>query len=553
MNSAADVLVIGGGGAACRAAIAAADAGATVILVSKKEPLHAGATCYPVAEMAGYNAGDPQDERSIEKHYDDILKAGQGMADPRLAAILAVQAPRTIEQLKQWGVNFEQEGTKDYVFKSCFSSWPRTHVIRGHGEPIVRAMTRQLALRPQVRVLSDVTIVELIVRDGQCVGAWGYTADGMPMAFRAGATVLATGGGCRIFERNLNPKDVTGDGYYLAWRAGAEMVNMEFMQIGVGFSHPVVNIFNGYLWEGRPVIKNAEGEEFLSRALPKGLTADDVMHEHRRHFPFSTSDCSKYLEIAIHKEICSGRGTKHGGVLADLSHMTDEWISALPDDCGISHMWPIAREYMYDKGVDLLREPVEICCFAHAVNGGVRIGTSAETSVPGLYAAGETAGGPHGADRLGGNMMVTCQVFGEMAGRNAAIHALMEKRACETAPRMTEEMQDLLHRQIETSELETDLHAATQRDLLVSRTEDGLKGVLKTVDRLEGDLCTGPMTDDVCVSNFLLRSQLMTARLMAQAALLRRESRGSHHRQDHPQKDEKQSHPIVLKKNMQPN
>lgn len=547
MDVTTDVLVIGGGGAACRAAIAAADAGAKVLVISKRPPPHAGATCYPVAEMAGYNAGDPAVPGDVEKHYCDILAAGQGMADARLAAVLAVQAPQTVAQLKQWGVAFEQENGKDYVFKSCFSRSPRTHVIRGHGEPIVRAMLRQISLRRQVRILSGVTAVELLMHDGQCCGAWGYADAGEEVVIRAGAVVLATGGGCTVFEKNLNPADVAGDGYQLAWRAGAEMVNMEFMQIGLGFSHPVVNIFNGYLWEGRPVLKNALGEEFLGTSLPGALTADDVMHEHRRHFPFSTSDCSKYLEIAIHREICAGRGTEHGGVIADLRHMTDERTASLPDDCGIRHMWPIARSYMLGRGVDLLREPVEICCFAHAVNGGVRIGASARTSVPGLYAAGEVAGGPHGADRLGGNMMVACQIFGEIAGRNAALHAMTERKICAETPRLSEEMQHLLHRAADTERMTQCLRQTAQRSLLLCRTEEGLADVLKTAGRLGSELAGTGAADGVRTENFLLSSRLLTARLMAQAARSRRESRGSHHREDCPEKDAEQARPIVLK------
>lgn len=550
MNYTTDVLIIGGGAAACRAALSAADAGAQVILASKRPPAQAGATSYPVAEMAGYNAGDPSCAGNVERHYQDIMTAGQGMADPEVAATLAAYAPQTIRQLEEWGVPFEKEEDGYYVFKSCFSSQPRTHVIRGHGEPIIRAMLHQIRLRSQITLFDDITIVKLLTDGSACCGAWGFCADGTEVTITAGAVVLATGGASQVFERNLNPADVSGDGYRMAFEIGAELVNMEFLQIGIGFSHPVVNIFNGYIWEGMPVLRNCYGQEFLSSGLPEGLSAENVMHEHRRHFPFSTSDCSRFLEIAIHREISEGRGSKNGGVIADLRHMRDAQVNALPDDCGIHHMWPIAREYMLRRGVDLLKQPVEICCFAHAVNGGVRINANASSTVPGLYAAGETAGGPHGADRLGGNMMVTCQVFGAIAGINAAQYAMLHARKLpDDLQAQIETEKSLLHKNVNAASVLEHLHHCTQRHLLVSRTENGLKTVLHTVGELQNELLSAPDTDDLHIENNALLSQLFTAKMMAAAALRRTESRGSHHRADYPEKDPMQEKAIVMDKN----
>lgn len=544
-----DVLIVGGGGAACRAALAAADAGAQVILASKRPPAQAGATSHPVAEMAGYNAGDPAIAGDVEQHYQDIMTAGQGMADPQLAATLAAHAPQTIRQLESWGVPFEKEGDGYYIFKSCFSSQARTHVIRGHGEPIIRAMLHQIRLRSQITLFEDVTIVKLLTNSLGCCGAWGFCADGTEITILAGAVVLATGGASQVFERNLNPTDVSGDGYRMAFEVGAELVNMEFMQIGIGFSHPVVNIFNGYIWEGQPILRNRYGKEFISCGLPSGLTAAAVMHEHRRHFPFSASDDARYLEIAIHREITEGRGTENGGVTADLRQMTDARVNALPDDCGLHHMWPIAREHLRQRGVDLLAQPVEICCFAHAVNGGVRIDTSAASTVPGLYAAGETAGGPHGADRLGGNMMVTCQVFGAIAGASAAQYAIQHPgRLCGSLRSQTEKERVLLHKNADTAALLGRLHHCTQQHLLVSRTEAGLQTVLRTTAELQNELLCAPDTDELHIENNALCSQLFTARAMATAALHRTESRGSHHRADCPEKDQAQGNVFVMDK-----
>ena len=161
-----DVLVIGSGMAGCRAAIAAADKGSDVILATKKT-LGGGASTYPVAEMAGYNAGDRTKINDIEGHYRDMVVAGQGMANPILARILAEHAPDTISELEKWGVVFEKENGHYYVFQSCFASAPRTHVVRGHGVPIVNAMIRQIKLRQNIKIVEDVVIAELSVHKEQ--------------------------------------------------------------------------------------------------------------------------------------------------------------------------------------------------------------------------------------------------------------------------------------------------------------------------------------------------------------------------------------------------
>jgi L-aspartate oxidase len=389
-----------------------------------------------------------------------------------------------------------------------------------------------------------------LLKDGCCAGAFGWTQSGEPLNIYSGATLMATGGVSQAFKWNLNPPDVSGDGYAIGYNAGAKLINMEFLQIGVGFCHPVVNIFNGYIWEGKPRLYNARGEEFLGKVLPADVTADSIMHEHRRHFPFSASGAEKYLEISLHKEICAGRGTEHDGIFADLTHMTDAYVNSLTDDCGIHHMWPIARDYIKTKGVDLLKQPVEICCFAHAINGGLLIDKNAATTIPGLYAAGETAGGPHGADRLGGNMMVTCQVFGELAGKNAAVWAMkntMRGVNADVTPEK-ERVSELLHKTPDCGAMLSLLRKTTQQNLLVNRTAEGLRQVLELVAALQKECAAAPAGKEINLHNFALASMLASVKLIAGAALMRRESRGSHHREDYPWKDDGFGAPGIIEK-----
>ena len=543
-----DVLVIGGGMAGCRAAIAAADYGGSVVLATKMPLNNGGASTFPVAEMAGYNAGDPDIPGDVEKHYEDIVNAGQGMANPLLARILAENAPGTIAELEKWGVVFEKEGDGYYIFKSCFATSPRTHVIRGHGEPIVKAMSGQIQLRSNINVADDLTVLELDVRDGRCCGAWAIKTDRTFVHISAGAVVIASGGATQVFTRNLNPKDVSGDGYALAYDAGAELINMEFMQSGIGFSHPIVNMFNGYIWAAHPKLHNNVNEQFLGKYLPKGMTQEHVMDEHRRHFPFSSSDDSKYLEVGIQKEIRAGGGSPNRGIYADLRHLTDDYIRSINDDCGLHHMWYIARDYMREKGVDLNSQIVEIAVFAHAISGGVNIDESASSTLPGLYAAGEAAGGPHGADRLGGNMMVTCQVFGKIAGENAAKWAAQNKAATYSNMQPSEKIMQVLHKRLDNEILIKELQEINQNNLLVCRSEESLSRVLQFTEDAAHELETAKTQDGIDTDNFRLYAMLLSSRLMAKAALQRKESRGSHFREDYPQKDSLESEPAVQKR-----
>ena len=551
MNITTDVLVIGAGGAGCRAAIAAADCGASVLLASKMPLGESGATSYPVAEMAGYNAGDVSIPMDVQMHFNDIMEAGQGMADEELAAIVAAGAPETIRQLEEWGVKFEHENNGYYVFRSCFSRNPRTHVIKGHGEPVIKAMKEQIDRRPNIEVMDSVTVMGLYIKDGCCAGAYGLSGNEM-LYMNAKAVILASGGCGQAFERNMNPGDVTGGGYSMAYHAGADLINMEFMQIGMGFSYPVVNIFNGYIWETRPRLTDRDGNDIFHGILPENLTGDDVMHVHRKHFPFSSSDESKYLEVAVQTAIKEGRGTKHGGINVDFSHITDKYVESLADDCGIHHMWPIARDYLKSRGVDLQKDRVEVACYAHAVNGGIRIDTKGMSTLQGLYAAGECAGGPHGADRLGGNMMVTCQVFGEIAGTNAAVYALRRQHT-EQIEKMNdshmEEMKEVMHKKLDSEKILSQLRKTAQNNLLTGRTKEGLMDVLRIVRVLRAEIDNASSVDTPCPQNIDIYHMLTTIQIMAQCALVRKESRGSHHRADYPYKDRNFDKPAMIRKN----
>lgn len=550
------VLVIGGGGAACRAAVAAHDAGADVLMVLKGKLGTSGSTAYGVAEMAGFNIADGVADAgdSPAEHARDIMEAGLGMTDEPLAHILAEGAIRAKEELESWGVAYERTGGGKYLsVQSCFSSRPRTHIIRGHGEPIVHALKDQIAKRG-IAVLEETMVADLLTENGHCVGALllSQTAPAITRV-RAGAVILGAGGAGSLFRVTLNPADITGDGHAMAYRAGAEMVNMEYMQAAMGFIHPIKNIFNAWLWGTYPMLRDPSGESLLERYLPQNLDPREVMAA-KTHYPFSSRDPSRYLEIAVQKEIVASRSPSGRGVRIDFSGVDEAALQRLPEGDIIREMWPITRDWMLARGVDIRCEPVEISTFGHALNGGVRINERAASTIPGLFAAGEVAGGPHGADRLGGNMMVTCQVFGRIAGESAAAYAGADGRSAagdagsrESAERLAE----ILHGKGSTrpQELKQQLADLMYRTTLVVRSRESLQEAAEGIASLRGaldDLDVNGRVESLCAS-LELESMLTVADLIVKTADLRKESRGSHYREDYPEINKADSLPYFVR------
>jgi fumarate reductase (CoM/CoB) subunit A len=547
-----DVLVVGSGGAALRAALAAESSGAEVLVAVKGAFAKSGASFYSVAEVGAFNvpdgAADPSD--SPEQFYQDIMEAGLEMSDPRLSRILAEEAIDAMRYLEQYGVVYEKQDHNYLAFKACFSTKPRSHVIQNHFKPIVKALGQE-ATRRNIKVIDRLMISNLIVRSGQCYGAYAMDQDGNMVVIRAKATILTTGGASQLFEKNLYPYDITGDGYAMAYRAGAHLVNMEFMQAGISLISPFMNLFGNYLWDAYPNITNKNGQLFIHKYLENGLTVKDVMQEKGKHFPFSSRDISRYIEVAIHKEINSGNGTEDGGVFLDFT--STDFDTVLADkNSSIAKMWPLSYNWYLKKNVDLYKDKVEITTSAHAINGGLKIDEHAQSNLKGLFAAGEVAGGPHGADRLGGNMSITCQVFGRRAGEAAAKFA-KECTSHSALPDLYDEQKEYLHRFkgkgiVELRDLKRQLQKAANRNLLIIRTEQGLSSIQKEADEIEHLLLNEVNVHDPkdFIRAMELQNLLDVARIMATAAKARKESRGGHFREDFPQMDKEWNKNIFL-------
>lgn len=536
------VLVVGSGGAALRAALAAEEKGADVLIASKGAVGRSGATYFSVAEVGAFNvpdgAIDPTD--SPEAFFDDIADAAQGMADLKLARIVAEEAVGAKEYLEGLGMRFARNPDGSYMgYRACFSKKARSHVVENHFKPVVRTL-REEAARRGVRVLEGVTVTNLILRDGECVGAFGLK-DGQLLRICCGSVILACGGASTLFAHNMYPADITGDGYAMARRAGAKISNMEFVQAGIGLAWPAVNLFGNQLWEAVPRITNGRGETFIHKYIQGDYTEREVIAAKGGHFPFSVRDISRFVEIAVQEEITHGAPTERGNVYLDFLDVDFERLFS-QENGQFKSMWPLTYNRFKELGADLYREKIEIACFAHAINGGILIDEHGQSTVPGLYAAGEAASGPHGADRLGGNMSVTCQVFGKRAGEAAAERAKRTK-AVEISPERAREEEARLAgfgglAQEEAEQILTRLRRASDEALLIVRDGAGLEKYLGRLAELEDALHAGKARKPVGAERMQeLQNLIDTGKMIAESALARKESRGSHYRRDFQEQD----------------
>ena len=536
-----DVLVIGGGGAGARAALSAAESGARVMLALKGLLGRSGATAYRVSSVGGFQAAtglaDPDD--TPEEHFRDIVSAAEGMCSERLARVVASEAPRVLDDLVARGVELDTADGRPVISTGCFASRPRMYWIRGHGHSIVHALRPALKERG-VDVLERVLVTSLLVADGACRGATLLGRDGRLAAVRAKATILCTGGAARLFAPSLVPPEITGDGYALALGAGADLANLEYVQRGFGVIHPVTYLLSPHRWRLVPEMRNGDGVAFLPRYLPAGLSPEECAGRRATHYPFSSRVPDRFIDVAAHSELLEGRGTAHGGIALDFRERHAR-IDDLPT--AVRLRWEYLRAVLAEHGVDPAATPIEVAIFGHAFNGGLVIDEHGRSTVDGLYAAGEAAAGPHGADRLGGNMLMTSQVFGDRAGRAAATRAASTTSPEIAATALEAEAKRLAamyrpggrHR---LGELLERLRRGMSRVAIV-RDERSLARCLEDIAEVEAALGVARVGDPDDLWRALeQQSLLLVGRLLVTAARARRESRGSHYRADFPATDD---------------
>lgn len=521
-----DVLVVGGGAAAAKAAVAARAAGADTALAVKGR-LGAIGTRGGGGTASG-TAMDWRSVRPINKHvppevgdpdviYAGVLQLGLGLADNKLARILIEELPAARQALVNHGISFN-------------GSWAVGIV------PTMAGVIR----RAGVRVLETVMIADLLLHGGACVGAVGLDADGKVIHIVAGSVILGTGGDARLFKCSMGTACVTGDGYAMGYRAGAQLMNMEFRQIFLGTIFPNINNVQAF-WELSPKVTNGRGEEFLARYLPPGVTLEETLRQRRLHGPTSTRDrYSRYVDLAILEEVRAGRGSPHGGIYMDLTS---------PEIVETMAATPVLRERFWDwldyRGVPWQAEKIEVAPCQHCCHGGLRIDENAQTTVPGLYAVGEAAAGPHGADRYWGMMIGASQVFGARAGSHAAQQSTGKPRRPTVSKAAQVAAQPIntamsKHGNVRPDQLRRKLQQVAWKDLLVVKDAASLRAVLQTVEaiRREAEKDMGVSDKIELIEALELQSLLTVGEMEAGAALMRTESRGGHFRTDFPERDD---------------
>ena len=560
-----DVLVIGAGGAGLRAAVEAREAGLSVAIICKS--LFGKAHTVMAEGGAAASMGNVNDNDNWMVHFRDTMRGGKFLNHYRMAELHAKEAPDRIWELEMWGALFDR--TKEgKISQRNFGGheYPRlAHVGDRTGLELIRTMQQKIVqlqqkdgrefgdMEAKIKVFAECTITEIVKENGKVAGAYGYWREsGEEILFEAPAVVLATGGVGKTFKITSNSWEGTGDGHALALKAGANLVDMEFLQFhptGMVWPPSVRGILVTESVRGEGgILTNTNGERFMFKYIPdvfKDKYADNEAEADRWYTDQDNNRRPPELlprdEVAraINAEVKAGRGTEHGGVFLDVSkRLSPEVIKKrLPS------MW---HQFYELAGVDITKEPMEVGPTCHYVMGGVEVepDTAAAVGVPGLFAAGEVAGGMHGSNRLGGNSLTDLLVFGRRAGMGAAnyvkqnsanpvsdatITAAAERIAAPFS-RSGGENSYALHAQ---------LQEVTHNLVGIIRTrseiEDAIAKIADIRSRSKNVTVTGGRTFNPGFHlAFDLDNMLLVAESTAKSALLREESRGGHTRDDFP-------------------
>ncbi|MCI0480463.1 MAG: succinate dehydrogenase flavoprotein subunit [Candidatus Dadabacteria bacterium] len=525
-----DVIVIGAGGAGLRAAIEASAQGASVGLVCKSLLGKAHTVMAEGGVAAALANLDPQDDWKV--HFHDTMHGGKMLNNWRMAQLHAQEAPDRVRELEHWGALFDR--TKDgKIMQRAFGghTWKRlAHVGDRTGLEMIRTL-QDKGIHSGIDVYMECTITHLI-KDGERIsGAFGYWREsGRFVLFKSKAVVLATGGIGKSYKVTSNSWEYTGDGHSLAYDAGAELIDMEFVQFhptGMVWPPSVKGLLVTEAVRGEGgLLTNRNGERFMEKYDPERME-------------LSTRDV---VARSIYIEVEEGRGTPHGGAYLDISHRGAEYVKKkLPS---------MYHQFMEFAEIDITKEPMEVFPTTHYMMGGVRVDADTTGStVPGLFAAGEVAGGMHGANRLGGNSLSDLLVFGRRAGLGAAQYAneLRDNTLKIDDIDLEKAAQEML-RPFENAEGENPytVHQALQEAMSsfvgVFRTKEKLAEGLEELQvlkdrasqlRIEGSRMFNPGWH-LCKD---LKSMLIVSEAIAKSAHQREESRGAHSRVDFPKYD----------------
>jgi succinate dehydrogenase/fumarate reductase flavoprotein subunit len=522
-----DVLIVGAGGAGMYAAIAAARNGASVILLDKSLVGRGGATV--MAQMTVAAALGQQESDHWTLHLQDTLRAGRGLCNEELAALVCETGPERILEMESWGTRWARENNhiKQEIApghsrrRCCYVDFLNT------GPAVAATLRRKVGEIPEIRRISNVAIIEIVVHEGSAVGAIALDiANSALVTLQAKAVILAAGGLTKLYERNSASANMAGEAYALALRAGAELIDMEFVQFfPIGHLAPRLVGMDPIMWDpfryklGGKLL-NGRFEEFVDR--------------------YGGEDSGKYTAMrdlasyAILKEVEAGRGSPHNGAYLDFRHIGERDLRAA--------FGPVI-DRLLKNGIDLNKTPVEVGPMAHYHMGGIRVGANMETRIKGLYPAGEAVGGANGANRLSGNAITEAFVFGERAGNSAARMAQQAAAAWNptAVAAHADATRELVSKRskggVSPAVYQTELQHVMWEMVGPFRTGDNLAAALKRIQGMRDELPNLSVGSEASFNLdvqdwFELRAMFVTAEMVVAAALARTKSRGAHQRED---------------------
>lgn len=534
-----DVLIIGSGGAGSRAAIEVDKAGLKGLIVSKGLTFRSG--CTGMAE-GGYNAVfkavDAED--SIEAHIEDTLKGGSYLNDKKLVDVLVHESPDRLIDLENYGAIFDRQESGKINQRPFGGQQYRRTCFQGDrtGHELMTALKEEIIKR-DIQTIEEVMVTSLVLDESlrQVIGAVGLDlANSQIIYFKAKAVILASGGAGNLYPITSNTIQKNGDGFMLAWNAGANLIDMEQIQF-----HPTgmvtpdskkgVLVTEAVRAEGGKLL-NKDGQRFMKKYAPEKME-------------LATRDV---VARSIYQEIIEGRGSEHGGVYLDITHLPDELIDEKLETMVLQFK---------NVGIDIKNEKIEVAPTAHHFMGGVKINSDCSTNVYNLFAAGEVSGGVHGANRLGGNALADTQVFGKRAGESAA--KVASKTDFKENPEMVHEEKTRIESLIKEGsinpiEFKNNLKKLMWEKVGIVRDEKNLNEALRQLQEMEKELNNLKVENKAQYNTELVTAlevinMVEIAILVVKSAILRRESRGAHFRSDFPESNDAWKRSIVLNKN----